>query len=145
MKKLIVFVGLFLIAPLVKADVVNPMVPPSVSDQFLASLTKSLVVVGVHTSHDKNKVEALDNLLQFGHYQGSYIVGLNYGLIGNTDSIRNTYGASANVMPIILQNVPMNPDLKAFLSHAYITPRISWDEDEGRWVKSYTYGAVFSF
>lgn len=147
MNKLILsLVVLFALAPLAKADgLVNPMVPPSISDQFLASLTKSLVVVGVHTSHNVNKVEALDNLMQFGHYRGSYLVGFNFGLIGNTDSIRKTYGVNINVVPFILSNVNMNPTLQDFLSHVYITPRYSFDEDDGHGVAAYTFGAQYGF
>lgn len=149
MKKLLItgILGLAVLLPGIpaKADLINPMVPPSVSDQFMASLTKSMVVVGVHTSHNQNKVEALDNLLQFGHYDGSYIVGVDFGIIGNTDSMRKTYGVNVRIVPLVLANVPMNPTLHEFLSHAFITPRYSFDEDDGHGVLGYTFGAEFGF
>lgn len=116
----------------------------TVSDQFLASLTKDMAAVVSHTSKGTNKAEFLTSLIQLGHYKTDYILGFDFGLIG-AESIRKTYGAHLHLTPFVLNHIPMNPDLAAFLSHVELTPRYSYDEDVNHGVLSYVFGAKISY
>lgn len=136
MKK-ILFGLLLLVSSQVKAE--------GLSDQFLAAITKDMAAVVAHTSHGTNKAEFLTSLIQVGHFNGEYILGLDAGVIGASDSIRKTYGVHLHLTPFVIANVPMNIDLKGFLSHVELTPRWSFDEDSHSGVLSYVFGAKFSY
>lgn len=127
-----------------------PLVSESVADQFLASLTKDMVAVYAHTSHNEDKVYALTSLIQLGHYKKDYILSLDFGMVGsgfgeNGISFHKTYGVHAHVLPWVVANVPMNPTLSAFLSNVELTPRYSYDEDVRHGVLSYTLGARVAY
>lgn len=126
----------------------DPLVPVSVADQFKAALVNDMTFVYAHTSHNEDKGYFLTSLLQFGKYEGEYILAADFGGVassGQAISIHKTYGIHVHAVPFILKNVPMNPSLANFLKYVEITPRYSFDEDARHGVLSYMVGAKVSY
>lgn len=127
----------------------SPIVSEDVASQFLASLTKDMVAVYAHTSHNEDKVYALTSLIQVGHYRKDYVLSFDFGVVGTDGekgvSFHKTYGAHLHILPMIVANVPMNPTLATFLSNVELTPRYSYDEDVRHGVLSYTLGARIAY
>ncbi len=147
MKKLILTGFLFLSLSFIKKEANASDTP---QDQILASLLQHVVGVTEFTSHGNTKLEFLDGILQFGHYEGDYIFALDGGFANSVTPdaagrLSTTWGGHIHLISAFNNLTGLNPSLGIVLDHLELTPRWSYDTDVRHGVFGVTFGAVIPF
>jgi hypothetical protein len=127
-----------------------PTTVTAFGDQLLLSLIGHVTAVSEATTKGQIKVQFLDGLVNFGHYQGDYIVSLDAGFSDSLSPdaeghLAATYGAHLHVISGVNKLLNVSPTLGATLDMLELTPRISYDEDVHKWVKGICFGAQIRF
>lgn len=147
MKKTLLAVALILIASQVRAA--DPTAKP-IGGQILLSLLSHVTAVAEQTEHGDIKLQFLDSVVQFGHFNGDYIFALDAGVSNSlapdsSGKLSGTYGAHVHVISGIVNLLHINPALAETLKLLELNPRYSYDEDVQEFVAGVTFGARIPF
>lgn len=149
MKRIGLIFGAFIACtgPLRPAFADTTTAPADVS-QIATSLLSHVVAVNEFTTHGQVKVQFLDGIIQFGHYQNDYILAIDGGVSNSLEEsghLAGTFGVHAHIVSFLNSFFNVNPSLAQTLTLIEATPRYSYDADVHHGVLGFTFGARIPF
>jgi hypothetical protein len=129
---------------------VGPLRPAMADNPVLVSLLSHVTAVSEFTTHGQTKMQFLDGIVQFGHYQNDYIFAVDAGVSNSlapeaNGRLAGTVGIHLHAISWINGVFNISPFLADTLKLLEANPRYSYDSDVHHGVLGFTFGAKIPF